>query len=107
MNTNPDGVSAMSAEFGPAAWWNRADNGNIRCWTSAHTDALRLAGEIGFQLEPLYDAATVRAMLEGAWCAGYYNAGYTNDSAYAEKQAKAFADALLLPNTNSGTGHVG
>ena len=47
----------------------------------------------------LYDAETVRAIVEGAWCAGYYNAGYTNDSAYAEKQAEAFADAFLLPNT--------
>ena len=46
-------------------------------------------------LEPLYDAATVRAILEGAWCAGYYDAGYTHDSAYACKMAEKCADEFL------------
>jgi hypothetical protein len=62
---------------------------------------MRLAGEIGFQLEPLYDAATVRAMVEGAWCAGYYDAGYTNDSGYAFKRSTECADGFLLPNTGN------
>jgi hypothetical protein len=48
--------------------------------------------------EPLYDAATVRYMLEGAWCAGYYEAGYTHDSAYSSKMAEKCADEFLGPN---------
>lgn len=92
--------SDSSDQFGPAAWWHRAENGNIRCWTSAHTESLRLAKEIGFELEPLYDKATVRLMLEGAWLAGYYDAGYTNDSGYACKTASECADGFLLPNSN-------
>jgi hypothetical protein len=49
--------------------------------------------------ELLYDAATVRYMLEGAWCAGYYDAGYTNDGGYACKMAEKCADEFLRPNT--------
>jgi hypothetical protein len=36
----------------------------------------------------------VRQMIEGAWVAGYYEAGYTNDRAYAEKQAKEYVKGL-------------
>jgi len=45
-----------------------------------------------------YTAEDVRYMLEGAWCAGYYHAGYTHDSAYAEKEAEKCADEFLGPN---------
>lgn len=45
-----------------------------------------------------YTADDVRYMLEGAWCAGYYDAGYTHDSAYAEKMAEKCADEFLGPN---------
>ena len=38
---------------------------------------------------------TVREMIEAAWLAGYYNAGYTNDSAYASQQAAKCADEFL------------
>lgn len=37
----------------------------------------------------------LRAWIEGAWCAGYYDAGYTYDSAYADKMATEFADGAL------------
>lgn len=45
-----------------------------------------------------YTAEDVRYMLECAWCSGYYHAGYTHDSAYAEKQAEQCADEFLGPN---------
>jgi hypothetical protein len=57
--------------------------------------------------EPLYDAATVRYMLEGAWCAGYYDAGYTHDSAYACKMAEQCADEFLGPNVRGKAPAVG
>jgi hypothetical protein len=38
---------------------------------------------------------TVRDWIEAAWCAGYYHAGYTHDSAYSQHQAKEFADHAL------------
>ena len=51
-----------------------------------------------FGSEPLYDLSTVRLMLESAWRAGYYHAGYTNDIAYAEEQAGKAAQFFLTPN---------
>ena len=36
-----------------------------------------------------------RTSLESAWIAGYYDAGYTHDSAYAEKQAEKCAGELM------------
>jgi hypothetical protein len=45
----------------PAAWLHKAENGNIVCWTSAHEESLRLAREVGFDLKPLYDQATIDA----------------------------------------------
>lgn len=48
----------------PVAWWARSENGNIRCWTSAPAESLRLAQETGFELAPLYDQAAL-AMLAG------------------------------------------
>lgn len=44
------------------------------------------------------EAFTTRQLIEGAWCAGYYHAGYTNDSAYADQQATRYADAALTPS---------
>lgn len=41
------------------------------------------------------DQFTVREVLEGAWRAGYYDAEYTHDSAYAAMKSKAFADDAL------------
>jgi len=49
----------------------------------------------------LLDAATTRYMVEGAWCAGYYDAGYTHDSAYACKRAEKCADEFLGPNVRA------
>jgi hypothetical protein len=47
----------------------------------------------------------VRDMIEGAWCAGYYDAGYTHDSAYAAKKAEECADQFLGPASGAqGTG---
>ena len=55
------------------------------------------------------DAQALRAWIEGAWCAGYYDAGYTHDSAYAHKRAEEFADAALTQSAPqaSQTGCVG
>jgi hypothetical protein len=50
----------------PVAWWSLAENGNIRCWTSAHAESLRLANEVGFDLEPLYDQAALDAAVAAA-----------------------------------------
>lgn len=66
MNTTKgESRDAVAGQVGrpvrPVAWWHKAENGNIRCWTSAHADALRLAGEIGFELAPLYDQAALDA----------------------------------------------
>lgn len=36
----------------------------------------------------------LRAELADAWIAGYYHAGYTNDSAYATEQAELYVAAL-------------
>ena len=52
-------VVGSSEEVRPAAWWALAENGNIRCWTTKHPEALRLASEIGHQLLPLYDHAAL------------------------------------------------
>ncbi len=54
-----------------------------------------------------YSADDVRYMLEGAWCAGYYHAGYTHDSAYAEKQSEQCADEFLGPNAKLNGGPPG
>lgn len=66
MNTTKgESRDAVAGQVGrpvrPVAWWHKAENGGIRCWTSAHADALRLAGEIGFELAPLYDQAALDA----------------------------------------------
>jgi hypothetical protein len=37
----------------------------------------------------------VRQMIEAAWCAGYWDAGYTHDSAYANEKAAECATHLL------------
>jgi len=36
-----------------------------------------------------------RELIEAAWVAGYYHAGYTHDSAYAQAEAAKCADELL------------
>lgn len=96
----------MNTKLEPAAWWSRADNGNIRLWTSSNEDGLRLAVEAGFKLEPLYDEATVRAMIENAWRSGYADASFTNDKeAYADKQARDFADSVILVNARHDYRH--
>ena len=55
--------SALSEGLGAAAWWARAENGNIRVWTSAEAEALRLAKEVGFPLEALYTRSQLDAAL--------------------------------------------
>lgn len=100
MNTKTDGSrldSALSEGFGPKVWARKdqlqhaSTRGGLLC--AMYPDTKGRA-----DLEPLYDEATVRAMVEGAWCAGYYDAGYTHDSAYAEKQAEKCAAEFLGPN---------
>jgi hypothetical protein len=51
----------MSDKTTPAAWWRRAADGSILCWTSADEDSLRLAKEAGYELAPLYDQAALDA----------------------------------------------
>jgi len=41
------------------------------------------------------DQRKLREMIETAWIAGYYHAGYTNDGAYAQAEAAKCADELL------------
>jgi hypothetical protein len=86
-----------STEFGPVAW----RHSKTYCLYETEEEVPLADGDE--HAEPLYDAATLRALVGGAWCAGYYDAGYTNDSAYSEKKAQAFADACLLPNTPAET----
>lgn len=38
----------------PVAWSAFAENGNIRIWTSAPDDVLKLAKQVGIDLAPLY-----------------------------------------------------
>lgn len=47
-------MTARDELLGPAAWWANSENGNVRVWTSAQAEALRLAEEVGFPLEALY-----------------------------------------------------
>lgn len=58
---------AAAIEDGMVAYWD--------CWQASRKQA--------------------REMIEAAWVAGYYHAGYTNDSAYAQEQAAKCADELL------------
>lgn len=39
--------------------------------------------------------ANVRLHIAAAWVAGYYDAGYTNDSAYADAQSDKYADEAM------------
>ena len=57
----PADAGRLETPVRPDAWWARAENGNIRAWTSAHAESLRLAEEVGFQLEPLYSRAALDA----------------------------------------------
>ncbi len=98
----PDG-SALSEGLGPSAWrceW-RGDNDSSG-WDQWHdaSDPMptKWEGTPPDEVTAFYDSATVRKMLEGAWCAGYYDAGYTHDSAYACKMAEKCADEFLGPN---------
>ena len=45
----------------PVAWANFAETGNIRIWTSAAKEAVRIAQENGIDLMPLYSADQLRA----------------------------------------------
>lgn len=56
----------VATDAKPVMWMARAENGNIRCWTSAEDEALRLAREIGFELTPLYTAP--QAPQQARWC---------------------------------------
>lgn len=76
------GQEATTAEAGrvdpvvrPVAWIAKAENGNIRCWASAPEEALRLAREIGFDLQPLYsqDALDAATNAEREVCAKLHN----------------------------------
>lgn len=100
-----DRGSEFSAGLGPKVWARKdqlqhaSTRGGLMCAMYPNTKGRA-------DLEPLYDEATVRAMVEGAWCAGYYYAGYTHDSAYAEKQAEKCAAEFFGPNVNSTTGQT-
>lgn len=59
--TATTGPGTVDQPVRPVAWWHTNENGNIQCWTSAHADALRLAREVGFAIEPLYDQAALDA----------------------------------------------
>lgn len=94
---------ALTEGLGPGAWrceW-RGDNdsGGWDQWHDASDPVpTKWEGTPPDEVVAFYDAATVRRMIEGAWCAGYYDAGYTHDSAYAEKMAEKCADEFLAPN---------
>jgi hypothetical protein len=89
--------SPLSDQLGPKVWARKdqlqhaSTRGGLLCAMYPDTNGRA-------DLEPLYDAATVRAMVEDAWCAGYYHDGYKNDGAYASAQAEATADEFLGPN---------
>lgn len=99
-HNEPDQPAGLGCNegLGPRAWAIFADNGNTRMWNTMQPHLQSFADEHGLTVTPLYDAATVRKMLEGAWVAGYYDAGYTHDSAYACAQAEKCADEFLGPN---------
>lgn len=52
------------------------------------------AGSVAAGVEP--ETFTFRQWIEGAWCAGYYDAGYTHDSEYAHMMAEKFANEALV-----------
>jgi hypothetical protein len=49
-------ISRAAAIAEPVAWAHFAKNGNIRIWTSAAKEAVRIAKENGIDLMPLYPA---------------------------------------------------
>ena len=67
---------------------------------AAHCDQAWRAGGPHRAVQ-LLEAATVRYMVEGAWCAGYYDAGYTHDSVYSCTMAEKCADEFLGPNVGA------
>lgn len=79
--------------------WRNAEGGSWQQW---HDDGDPMPTEWDDrppdEVLHVYTAAQVREMLEGAWCAGYYDAGYTHDSAYACKMAEKCADEFLGHN---------
>ena len=105
--TLPDAVGAqVERRVRPQAWlWDEArwQQGDVRGrgWYPSigrtHPGMPWMVRDV----KALYTAEDVRYMLEGAWCAGYYDAGYTHDSAYAEKMAEKCADEFLGPNVRA------
>lgn len=102
--TQPAVAGPVEPTVRPAAWmWDQAQwrEGDVRGrgWYPALGKTHPGMPWMTSNVKALYTAEDVRYMLEGAWCAGYYHAGYTHDSAYAEKQAEKCADEFLGPNT--------
>ena len=96
---SPNG-SALSDELGPTAWlvtWQGGEHQYVQAFASEMT-AVDKARIMGGTCEPMFSGKVVRHMVEGAWCAGYYDAGYTHDSAYACKKAEECASEFLGPN---------
>jgi hypothetical protein len=47
----------------------------------------------------------VRGIIESAWRAGYWQAGYTNDSSYADEESRKYATEILaIPTANDKQG---
>lgn len=53
-NNAPTGQGPVDRPVRPRAWMAQAPNGNIRVWTSAAEEAVRLARDTGYDLEAMY-----------------------------------------------------
>jgi len=102
-----DGSAAVGIPVGrtvrPCAWSPALTYPNYqqqRVWAngSPRTEDAAYWTAQGFGVTLAYSAEQVRQMIEGAWCAGYYDAGYTHDSGYSCKKAEECAADFLGPN---------
>ena len=84
-----------AASVEPVAWAHFAKNGNIRIWTSAAKEAVRIAKETGIELTPLYaapqpDRATLRRIVDAAW-----NAATESEAVPATEWADRIIDSVI------------
>lgn len=103
-NTDAGRASALERDVRPCAWMH--EDGRVvpaATMDAARRDGGAMLSSLRDYTVPLYADEPVRKLLTDAWVCGYYDAGYTHDSAYAYARADEHAAAALGPNFNSTT----
>ena len=91
--------SALERDVRPCAWMH--EDGRVvpaATMDAARRDGGAMLSSLRDYTVPLYADEPVRELLADAWVCGYYDAGYTHDSAYAYARADEHAAAALGPN---------